>query len=931
MAPPVSDDLDTDGTDSGGPGDAGPPSGATPSPDETSDPGDGYDALPRGTTLGKYSILGRIHETDAEVLYAAFDADSQRKIAIKLLRVAVTDDDQDEQQALVRIARETQRIAKLDHPCIVRVYEVGLYRNRVFVAMEFIDGIDLRHWMEARDDPFPWPEVLRVFHEAGRGLSTAHQSGVVHRDFKPANVILGKSGRICVLNFGLAREALGGKDDNDISELRSSLSGEMLDADDDSAAASHAGTVFGTPAYIAPEQHVSNIVDHRSDQFSFCVALYEALYGERPFSGTRPIALALAAVNHKIRPAPTASDVPGWLRAVVLKGLSPSPEDRYPSMEALLRDLASDPRASRRRWVIGGVAVLAVIAVGLGMVQLREAEKNVCAPDIAALNGVWDLQHRATLQAAIGATHRPWAATTWNTVEDHVDEWTNVWTRGTQQVCLATRSWGTVSEQVYQQRRECLDRHLGELAALGRIVDTPSQDVVDHAYAVAIALRSPRLCGDDDALARRPVPSEGMQGRVATLGDELADVRAYLAAGQHAIALRQATELENAVEATMFAPLQVEVVVLRGRALVATGELAAAQTSLHRAATLATAAGLEAESAEAFIELASVLRRRGQAEEAQRLLDYASGLVTRLRLWHLGPALALVQGKVAIAQGKPSVALSKYYRAIKLESNRIDAHPLRVVPMWIDLGRLLIAQGDPATAATHFGDALTILEQTLGPQHPMIAETLVELAIAQAAIDDGAQAIISLRRAVDVRRQVDDPASLGMVQLRLGDALLSHDSPALSIMRFKNAEASFASAALPSRRAEAIFGRGLAELAQGADAAAAETLARAVTRTEELGDAIALADARFALARALWHDSTQHTRALSLAALARQAYAAAGPDSADSSTAVRQWAAAQTQPPVPDVPATTQTPDSGAAKADESARPQPSAPEEAKP
>ncbi|MBL4683441.1 MAG: tetratricopeptide repeat protein, partial [Nannocystaceae bacterium] len=349
------------------------------------------------------------------------------------------------------------------------------------------------------------------------------------------------------------------------------------------------------------------------------------------------------------------------------------------------------------------------------------------------------------------------------------------------------------------------------------------------------------------------------------------------------------------------------------------------------AATLATAAGLEAESAEALIELASVLRQRGQADEAERLLDYAAGLVTRLQLWHLGPALALVQGKVAIDQGKPSVALSKYYRAIKLESNRIDAHPLRLVPMWIDLGRLLIAQGDPTTAATHFGDALTILEQTLGPQHPMIAETLVELASAQAAMDDGSKVIISLRRAVDVRRQVDDPASLGMVQLRLGDALLTHDSPALAIMRFTDAEASFANGALPIRRAEAIFGRGLAELAQGADAAAAETLTRAVTRTEALEDALALADARFALARALWHDPTQHTRALSLAALAGQAYAGAGPESADSRTAVREWAAAQTQPQTQTGSELSQTPDPEGPKPDKPAKSPPDGRQETKP
>ncbi|MEM6992658.1 MAG: protein kinase [Myxococcota bacterium] len=895
----MSDDDDGERTEN-----SGPPS--TPGTGDSSDPGGGVDALPRGTTLGRYAILGRIDETDADVLYAAYDAHSERKVAIKLLRVVATEDDPDEQQALVRLAREAQRIAKLDHPCIVRVFEVGVFRDRVFMAMEFIDGIDLRHWMEARDEPFPWPEVLRVFREAGRGLATAHQAGVVHRDFKPANVILGKSGRICVLNFGLAREASdASRDDTDISELRSSLPGDIV-ADDEDPGASQTGMTFGTPAYMAPEQHVSTKVDHRSDQFSFCVALYEALYGERPFSGNRPIALALAAVNRKVRAAPSGSDVPAWVRAVVLRGLSPLPEDRFPSMDALLGELAADPKARQRRWALGAVATVVGVAGLVGVAQLREAEKSACAPDVEALEGIWDVARRESLESSLRASERAWAGATWNTVADRANAWTDVWTQGTELVCLATRSWGTADEALYLKRRQCLDQRLGELAAMGRLLEAPSKDVVDNAHAIAMALRSPRLCRDDDAITRRPDPPEDLEERIGALSADVNDVRAFLAAGQDAVALRQATELEHIIEPLAFAPLHAEIVLLRGRALHGTGNLADAEAQLHRAAVLANGGGLEPEAAEAFIELAAVLQKRGRADEAERLTDYASGPVRRLQLWHLGPALARVQANIAVAQGKPSVALSKLYRAIKLESDRVDVHPLRLAPIWIELGALLIARGDAKTAASHFSDALAILEQSLGPQHPRVADALVELAIAQRELEQNSAAIAALTRAMDIRKQVDDVAALGMSQLRLADALLADGKASRAAVRFAEAEASLIKAGDVDRSAEAVYGRGLAELADGADAAAADTLTRAVTHAETLNDGIALADARFALARALWHDPAEHTRALSLAGLAERTYSSAGVEHATASVAVRQWAADQTgagkEPPPDDTP-----------------------------
>jgi len=906
---------------------------AEPSEAPATDPGDPNDLLPRGTSLGRYSILGQLEETDDAVLYAAYDVQSQRKIAIKLLRVRVTPDDPNEQQALLRLAREAQRGAKINHPCVVQVLEVGVFHDRVFMAMEFIDGIDLRNWMEARDDPFPWPEVLRVFREAGRGLAAAHDAGVVHGDFKPANVILGESGRICVLNFGLSRDAFNAsKDDADIRELRSSLPEEVVSLsgrergydkdkdkrqsgtdsegegdsspanlideggenskDGDEVPAAVGG--FGTPAYMAPERHVSRKVLPPSDQFSFCVALYEALYGERPFAGTRPVSLALAAVNRNIRPAPEGATVPAWLRAAVLKGLSPLPEDRHTSMEALLRELASDPKASRKRWVVGGAVIAAGVAGVLGVAQLREAEKAACAPETEKLNDIWGPKRREALKTAMLASKRPWAEPTWNTIEDRVDDWVAVWGRGTELACLATRAWGVADEELYTRRKACLDRGLAELAALSRALEAPSQSVVQHAHGVAMGLRPPRRCRDDDSLLRRPMAPADLAERIALLRADVEDVRAYLRAGQTEAALHQAAELELEIASIGHTPLHVEVVLLRGEALARSQKLQEARTFLERGAALAHEAGLEPELADAYIQLSGVLRGTGHADEAERLTMFAAGLVRRLNLSNLGPPLAVEQAEIAIALGKPSVALSKYYRAIKLESDRLDAHPLRLGPMWIRLGQLLIAQGDPETAVTHFADARRIFEQVLGPQHPLVADALLDLARAQGQLGNDAAAIASLQRALEVRRQLDG-ATLGAIELRLADALLRTGDAAQAITRFSEAEASYGALNDPRRLYEAAYGRGLAEVADGADAPAAVSLARAVEHANTVDDPILRADARFALAQVLWNDATQQTRALALAGLAERAYFAEGDAHAASRQSVNDWAAARAE------------------------------------
>jgi predicted Ser/Thr protein kinase len=310
--------------------------------------------IPALTTVGRYVIESELGAGGMGVVYAAFDPELDRRVAIKILH-----GDRASAERRRRLSREAQALARLSHPNVIAVYDVGLAGDDLFVAMELVDGQTVGEWIAA--SARPWREVQRVFVAAGSGLAAAHRKGMVHRDFKPDNVLLRADGHVLVSDFGLARI---------------SSEAETRDSGDDAAAPPVAasrdamltrpGALLGTPAYMAPEQHRGEPADARADQFAFCVALYEALYGERPFAAAGDSqlgatdALALDIVKGNLRPPPRDRDVPAWLRKLVLRGLAPAPGDRWPSMDALLHELRRDPARTRRRLALAGVAALAI-------------------------------------------------------------------------------------------------------------------------------------------------------------------------------------------------------------------------------------------------------------------------------------------------------------------------------------------------------------------------------------------------------------------------------------------------------------------------------------------------------------------------------------------------------------------------------------------
>ena len=322
------------------------------------------------TRVGRYALLRRIGAGGMGVVYSAYDDELDRKVALKLVAT-----DRLGAGTVARVRREAQALARLSHPNVVHVYEVGEAERHAFVAMEFVAGQTLRAYQEAPERSAE--EILGAYAQAGRGLAAAHAAGLIHRDFKPDNALVGDDGRVRVLDFGLAR--LFGPSGAEAPVMPSETGPQRAPsaARDDPAQTpdrlTASGALVGTPAYMSPEQLRGGEADARSDLFSFCAALYEALYGARPFAGADVAALR-EAIEARMLAAPVHTrDLPPQLREALIRGLAADPADRWPDMQALLGALGrSKPE---RRWLTLAIAAAVLVAVA-GLVAWALGERS---------------------------------------------------------------------------------------------------------------------------------------------------------------------------------------------------------------------------------------------------------------------------------------------------------------------------------------------------------------------------------------------------------------------------------------------------------------------------------------------------------------------------------------------------------------------------
>jgi tetratricopeptide (TPR) repeat protein len=707
----------------------------SPDPDtlgETSGAGEGTAvrpgrALDRGDAVGRYVVLGRVGSGGMGVVYAAYDPELDRKVALKLLKAWGSGDGT---RGHRRLLREAQAMARLSHPNVITVHDVGEHRGSVFVAMEFVEGRTLGAWLAERTRPVR--EVLDVMLRAGQGLSAAHAAGLVHRDFKPDNVMVGDDGRVRVMDFGLARSARAGPEappDTEVAPRRDAVAVDLT----------REGAIVGTPAYMAPEQHLGLTTDARTDQFCFCVALYEALYGERPFPGESAAALALAVSSGEIRAAPARSRVDPRLRRILRRGLAADPAHRWPNMDALLAELGHDAAALRRR-ALGA----SVVAVGIGALAWALASRpdaRMCEGGREQLSGTWDPQVRERVGDALLRTGLPYARATWERVEADVEAWVDGWATMHREACEASRR-GEASDAMLDRRMACLDQRRAALAALVGVLEDADVAVVDQAVQAALALPTLERCADADALlAELPPPEDEVTAQQVTgLRERLEEVSALENAGRYAAGLERARAIAREAEAVGFAPLLAEARFSQGALEERVGNFADAEALLRSAYHTAVRTRHDRTAAQAALQLVFVSGvRLGRLEDARSWSEHADSLVRRVYgdddgatqahlANHLGAALANA--------GELEAARQQHERGLQMMEQALGVEHPDVALQLNNLGTTLNRLGRFSEAVVVHERSAAIWRVVVGPEHPQVATTLTNLGAARAGLGD---------------------------------------------------------------------------------------------------------------------------------------------------------------------------------------------------
>jgi formylglycine-generating enzyme required for sulfatase activity len=424
-----------------------------------------------GARIGRYVILERVGSGAMGVVYGAYDPELDRKIALKLLRGVGAGAGP---LAGARMMREAKAMARLSHPNVAAVHDVGLYDGQVFLATEFLSGGTVRDWLEAA--PRGWRAIVAVFIAAGRGLTAAHAAGLVHRDFKPDNVLLDKEGRARVVDFGLARnvETTDSQEANEPPPPKhdpNAATGVDLNQTGRLDKLTRTGALMGTPAYMAPEQFMGEATDERTDQFSFCVALYEALYGERPFEGETVLSLSVSVTEGQIRPMPKDRDVPTWIRRTALRGLRTRREDRYPSMVALIAALEDDPAIrQRRRLVAAGLAGIALASVLVARQIVTRRRVEVDRRVTAAIDEAVGRAKAARADATKVRELRRWAFEAFDALDPERGE--SLWHQ--------TLTQGTTADAEYLQAEQAFETALVLDAARAGAREQMADVLVEH-------------------------------------------------------------------------------------------------------------------------------------------------------------------------------------------------------------------------------------------------------------------------------------------------------------------------------------------------------------------------------------------------------------------------------------------------------------------
>jgi tetratricopeptide (TPR) repeat protein/predicted Ser/Thr protein kinase len=721
--------------------------------------------LPRGTALGRYTVLEPVGRGGMGTVYAAYDPQLDRKVAIKVLRPRGGRPPRPRDRA--RLLREAQAMARLSHPNVIAVHDVAEWQGEIFVAMEFVDGGTLKRWLA--DESRRWDEIRDVFVAAGEGLAAAHAAGLVHRDFKPDNVLIDHHGRVRVTDFGLARHDIGGAphdDDVDLPSEGSPLSDPLTQV----------GALVGTPAFMAPEQHARLGVEPRTDQFSFCVALYQALYGQHPFSGTTVAELAAAVTMGQVKEPARDTSVPAPIRRAVLRGLSRLPEDRWPTMNELLDALRFDPRRRLRRLALAGAGLTIALVAGGSVYATLGSEPSAsagaaptCDGAGSPLDAIWNEERRAEIGTAFTATGRPLADAAFSRAARIIDEYAESWRAESQAACEATRVQGVQSDEMLDLRTACLRRRLDDFDAMLAVLERPDRALVEDAPEAAAKIVPVSVCADTTRLRGvQPLPDDpALQASASEAYRELASVRAQLLAGRPATVIDRGEALVERALSIAHPPLVAEAELVLGDLHGGVGNFVRAHELLDRAAISAAAARDDLLLTNVYtVKLDLLGRVEARYDDALLFAPPTEAAIERAgRPSHAVVQFRLLRGNAHLGAGRYPEARKDYQAALELANDATSKLPLRAA-ITNNLGAVDFAVGEFARARGLFSQALELHRELHGDLHPDVAECLYNIGNTLLEEGDVDQAIPRYLEALDVLRLVGAGPSTSEAGLR---------------------------------------------------------------------------------------------------------------------------------------------------------------------
>jgi eukaryotic-like serine/threonine-protein kinase len=780
-------------------------------------------SLAPGARVDRYQILNAVGRGGMGEVYAAYHPDLDRRVALKV----VHEWGADSAERRARLLREARAIARLSHPNVIAVHDAGTFDHRVYIAMEFVEGQTVDAWLGAQRRT--WREVLDVFIAAARGLAAAHAAGLVHRDFKPQNAMIGRDGTVRVMDFGLAVLA------DEAAENVGYQTGAHFRPE--AATITKTGALVGTLAYMAPEQFRGEEIDARADQFSFCVALYEALYAVRP---------ALAHVDARLKDGvsgvPRTANTPTWLKAVLSRGLAEKREQRFPSMDRLIRALLNGRTAPRRR-ALGAGAAVTIMLLALGGWRVARGNRISCGVPIARLAAAWsghDDARRTAVHLAFQASRRPNAETSWQRAAQLLDDYVSRWSAMYVETCEATQLRGEQSTDVLDLRMACLAANLDEVRALTEAFLHADATAVSRAATATSSLTPVSHCGDVAVLRSAvPLPRDPATLRaVQEMKSALRGLRAREDVGDRGAASSMAEELQPQVEAIGYKPLFAELLELEAVGKVEQ-DPAAAEKLAEQAFLVAEASGDEVTAVRTASHLIYIvgygLNRRPDAARwariAYALLDKLGSGQGRLRAWVMADEAAVLTQE------------GEYERAQKL-----------------------------------IEESVRLKVEALGEQHWDVGISLINLSCLLNIVGDSRGALVAADRAEAILNAVGDPDNYQVADLKTNRA-----TALTALGQYEEAERDFISAfrihpreksGISMELGDQLHGYGSLRLAQGRSGDAIPMLEEALEiRKRTNADATFTADTRFALARALWDGGKERPRAVTLAASARQTYA----------------------------------------------------------